>query len=78
MDEVHTLIRNQRYKIKFKYGHEEHCKMSNCLQRLNGTLPDMVILKMIKCEIDWDEENGPLMEKRVTMNEKMQYYVRRY
>jgi hypothetical protein len=33
---------------------------------------------MIKEEIDWDEELGPLMEKRLTMNEKMQYYVRRY
>lgn len=26
----------------------------------------------------WDEDPGPLMEKRVIMNEKMQYYIRRY
>ena len=38
----------------------------------------MVILKMIKKSIDWDEDPGPIMEKRVFMNDKMQYYVRRY
>lgn len=38
----------------------------------------MIILKMIKKKVMWDEDPGPLMEKRVIMNEKMQYYIRRY
>jgi hypothetical protein len=77
MDEIQTYIKMQRQKVKFKYALDDYSLIPNCLQRLNGPLSEMVITKMMKRMLDRSEP-GPLMEKRVFMNEKFQYYIKRY
>lgn len=37
----------------------------------------MIIMKMMRRKLDLTEP-GPLMEKRVFINEKLQYYIKRY
>ena len=77
LDEIQTFIRLQRSKIKFKFALDDYCLISNCLQKLNGPLSEMIIMKMMKRKLD-RAEPGPLMEKRVFINEKLQYYIKRY
>ena len=76
-DEINNLIRAQKYKAKFKLTLDDFIIMNGSVQKLQTVQSDTLICQKLTKRIN-REVVGPLIEKKVDTNEKLQYYVKRY